>query len=155
MLHPVFIRGNLIDPFRAHLLKYPYHKAIHKGTKELGGSIRRLSSIEVDEVMYSFENSDFPVACHLGSKSTEKFFDYHIALRYGEDKREVLVNELIVRGDQEKNIMNGILMSFYLLSLDRYGIERMIVPFKVPGLGGIDDLKLSYINDNATLITRS
>lgn len=155
MLHPVFIRGELIDHFRAHLLKYPYYKAVHKGTEALGGTIGRLSSIEVDEVMCSFENSDFPLACHLGSKSTEKFFDYHIALRYGGDKREVFVNELIVRGDQEKNIMNGIWMSFYFLSLDRYGIERMIVPFKVPGLGGVDDLKLSYINDNATLITRS
>lgn len=155
MLHPVFIRGDLIDPFRAHLLKYPYYKAIHKGTEELGGSIKRLSSLEVDEVMCSFENSDFPLACHLGSKSAEKFFDYHIALRYGEDKREVLVYELIVRDDKERNIINGILMSFYFLSLDRYGIERMIVPFKVPGLGGVDDLKLSYINDNATLITRS
>ncbi|MDQ0092042.1 hypothetical protein J2T12_005486 [Paenibacillus anaericanus] len=153
VLHPVFIEGDLIDKFRDHLLQYPYYHVIHEGLTDLGCLIKRFSNIEADGIINSFKKSDFPLACHLGSKSTEKFFDYHIALRYGNDKKEVFVYELVVREEKEKNIINGLLMAFYLLTISRYGIEKMLIPYNLTSLGTIDDINVESISNNLTLLT--
>lgn len=155
MIHPVFIKGDLVEKFREHLIEYPYYHIVHEGISNLESPIKKFSNIKVEGIINSFEKSDFPLACHAGSKSTEKFFDYHIALRYGKDKKEVFVYELIVREEKDRNIINGVLMAFYLLTLSRFGIEKMLVPFKIGDLGSIDDINVESVGDNLTLLTRN
>jgi hypothetical protein len=156
MIGPLFLRGDLTKKFREHLLQTAYHHVVSSGRSNMGGSSKSFSSDEVDVIMDHFEKAAFPIVCSAGSKSSNPFWEFHVALRYdGETKKDAFIYELLVREPVMDNLIKGIMMAFYVLVSPRFEMERIIVPFHVTGLDDVEDILVEKdTNRNITILSR-
>ncbi|MCM3701379.1 hypothetical protein [Paenibacillus macerans] len=134
MIGPCYLHGALIPKFRDHLMEFAYYPVIRHGLSNLNVGPKTLTLEEAETTVNDFTKWRFPIVCFAGSKSSIPFFDYHIALGFGENEREVTISELLVREPVHENTVKGILMAYYTLVNDKTGIEKMRVPFVLPGL---------------------
>ncbi len=154
MIGPIILRGELITSFREHLLNTEYHYVIHNGETKLNSIARRLDIEQANYLLNNFINSRYPLVCKAGSKSVIPFFDYHVAVNsYNSEDKELLITELIVREPKGSNMINGVLMAFYMLINDRYKHERLLIPFKLPEIKGYDDIEINS-TDNVTFLCK-
>ncbi|RRJ63686.1 hypothetical protein EHV15_12655 [Paenibacillus oralis] len=130
------LHGALIPKFRDHLMQFAYYPVIRHGLSDLNVGLKTFTLEEAEAMVNDFTKWRFPIVCLAGSKSSIPFFDYHIALGFGENEREVTISELLVREPVHENAVKGILLAYYTLVNDKTGIERMRVPFVLPGLRG-------------------
>lgn len=156
MIGPIFLKGDLVNNFKEHLLNYRYHNIVHKGVSNFDCFDKNFTKKEVDIIVDSFVESDFPVVCRSGSKSSIPFFDYHIALRFDGEDNEVLVHELLVREPKLENCKKGILMACYMLMLDkRFSIERIVVPFSLIETSDFKEFKVEQdIDRKLTILSK-
>ncbi|WP_379391666.1 hypothetical protein [Paenibacillus lentus] len=155
MIGPLFLRGELIEKFRNHLLSVPYYHIIHKGSSQIDNPIMNLSEDQIDSIIHNFVNSNFPIVCSAGSKSSIPFFDYHIALKYSNDMREVEISELLVFEPKDRNAINGIEMAFYVLVNKKVGVERIQIPFILKGLDDRKDIFIEFdFHRNITYLSK-
>lgn len=134
MIGPCYLHGALIPKFRDHLMEFAYYLVIRHGLSNLNVGPKTLTLEEAEATVKDFTKWRFPIVCLGGSKSSVPFFDYHIALGFGESEREVTIGELLVREPVHENAVKGILLAYFTLVNDKTGIEKMRVPFVLPGL---------------------
>ncbi|MEK5162125.1 hypothetical protein NYE69_07250 [Paenibacillus sp. FSL R5-0527] len=97
MIGPCYLHGALIPKFRDHLMEFAYYPVIRHGLSNLNVGPKTLTLEEAEATVKDFTKWRFPIVCLGGSKSSVPFFDYHIALGFGESEREVTIGELLVR----------------------------------------------------------
>jgi hypothetical protein len=151
MIGPVILKGELIEQFSKHLLSFPYHLVIHEGTEDVDNSCRIFSKDEVADIMEIFNTSSYPIVCKSGSKSSIPFWGSHAALKYGRDKKEVVICKLLARDPKQDNMIKGILMSYYFLVNNRFGVDKLLVPLDLQNL--IADKSIHTVYNAATNIT--
>ncbi|WP_429845611.1 hypothetical protein [Brevibacillus sp. FIR094] len=134
MIGPIFLRGELIEGFREHLLSVPYYQVIHQGISCVDNEMKKVSTDNVKEIINQFVHSRFPIVCSAGSKSTIPFWDYHLALQYDEDKRTAIIYELLVREPNQDLCRKALLMAYYLLVNPKMGVERIQAPMNLSHL---------------------
>lgn len=88
MIGPAILRGNLIEKFREQLLNFNYYHIINDVAKAFNYELKKLNDHEVDSITKSFIESDIPIVCLAGSKSTVPFWDYHCAININQEKNE-------------------------------------------------------------------
>lgn len=145
MIGPAFLKGDLIEKFREHLQKFNYYHIVHEGISNIECSETGFSFEEVNQVIEDFCSADFPMVCLAGSKSKVPFWDYHVALRFGSDLKEAFIYELLAKEPKEENYLRGMAMAFYILTQNRYGIERIVVPFIIKGCMELDGIFIEPI----------
>ncbi|CAH1211597.1 hypothetical protein [Paenibacillus sp. JJ-223] len=155
MIHPVLLREDMLTGFRENVANHAYHHVVREGTFYPDCVSQRFTVPEADQLVERFAKCDFPIICHAGSKSTEKFFDYHIALRYGKDSREAYVYEMIVREDRDDNVIRGLQMAFYYLTLDRFGLESIVVACPATELEAMNDIRVEAVQANISRLTKN
>ncbi|MGG4453276.1 hypothetical protein [Brevibacillus porteri] len=134
MIGPIFLRGELIEGFREHLLSVPYYQVIHQGISCVDNEMKKVSTDKVNEIINHFVHARFPIVCSAGSKSTIPFWDYHHALQYDEDKRTAIICELLVREPNQDHCRKALLMAYYLLVNPKMGVERIQAPMNLSHL---------------------
>jgi len=142
MIGPYFLQGALVERFREHLLAYPYAHLVHRGKPCDQAAASRFSEERAEHAVNGFVGSSFPLVCSAGGKSSVPFWDYHIALRKGEDEREAWVYELLVGEPIPVNRIKGIQMAYYVLVNDRYSIDRIVIPLALPDLADFEDVSV-------------
>lgn len=156
MIGPLFLRGDLIHKFSKHLLGVPYFHVVHNGNNCLDDSSMNRTIDHANVIINNFTTSSFPIICFAGSKSSNPFFDYHIALNYCSDKRHLYIHELLVREPIQENIIKGILMASYVLINKEVGIEAIRIPFIISdylNVIGIEDVIIEFdVNNNETYL---
>lgn len=153
MIGPLFLRGELVAKFREHLLQMPYSHVISEGRGLLSNESRIFSESDAEALVHRFEQSSFPLVCFAGSKSSIPFWDYHIALRYGERKDELKVYELLAREPAKDNAMKAVLMAYDLLVNEIYGVDKLHVPCQLAE--AVDrDIGIEATGDNTTILYR-
>ncbi|NRR21125.1 hypothetical protein [Brevibacillus sp. MS2.2] len=134
MIGPIFLRGELIEKFREHLLNVSYHQVIHQGISCVDNEMKKVSTDDVHEIINQFVHARFPIVCSAGSKSSIPFWDYHFALQYDEDKRTAIICELLVREPNQDHCRKALLMAYYLLVNPKMGVERIQAPMNLSNL---------------------
>lgn len=155
MILPVLLRGERIEEFRKHLLDFGYHHLVNAGKSSIDNSFKNFTTEETNAIVESFIDSDFPIVCLAGNKSSIPFWDYHVALNYSNNTKEVMIYELLAREPKEENCLKGIFMAFYFLSQKRFEIERIVVPFIFNSEEHVGDVLIEKIVDkNKTILRR-
>ncbi|WP_339217229.1 hypothetical protein [Paenibacillus sp. FSL W7-1332] len=154
MIGPVFLRGELINKFKEHLINTEYHYVIHSGIANINSIAERFEFEKLDDLLDKFIGSDYPIVCKSGSKSAIPFWDYHVAVNSSRYDKEVVVTELLIREPKDSNMTKGVLMAFYMLINDRYKYERLIVPIKMTEIIGYEDIGIDSKNDETILFRK-
>lgn len=154
MIGPVFLRGELINKFKEHLINTEYHYVIHSGIANINSIAERFKFEKLDDLLDKFIGSDYPIVCKSGSKSAIPFWDYHVAVNSSRYDNEVVVTELLIREPKDSYMTKGVLMAFYMLINDRYKFERLIVPIKMTEIIGYEDIGIVSKNDETILFRK-
>lgn len=148
MIGPIFLRGELIEKFREHLLNVPYNQVIHQGISCVDNEMKKESTDKVNEIINQFVQARFPIVCSAGSKSYIPFWDYHLALQYDEEKRTAVICELLVREPNEDHCRKALLMAYYLLVNPKMEVERIQAPMNLSHLADckeFEDIIIEFI----------
>ncbi|MGE7917170.1 hypothetical protein [Lysinibacillus sphaericus] len=152
MMGFTFLTDKLMEDFEHYLCHFQYNHVVRQGIRSQTCISKNYSKSEVEEIVKSFKNCEFPIVFTAGSKSTIKFWDYHIGLKYGNDKTEVYIHEMLVREPLIENCTRGITMASYILMNKKFGVKRMIVPFDLEELGDCGDFLMNSDSDQFTSI---
>ncbi|CAI8808648.1 DUF695 domain-containing protein [Brevibacillus sp. IT-7CA2] len=157
VIGPIFLRGELIERFREHLLNVPYYLVIHQGISCVDNEMKKVCTDEVDEIINQFVHARFPIVCSAGSKSSIPFWDYHLALQYDEEKRTATICELLVREPNQDHCRKALLMAYYLLVNPKTGVERIQAPMNLSNLADckeFEDIFIEFIpHQNITYLS--
>ncbi|MBW5469747.1 hypothetical protein GPJ61_18080 [Brevibacillus formosus] len=157
MIGPIFLRGELIERFKLHLLNVPYYQMIHQGISCVDNNMKKVSTDAVNEIIHQFVETRFPIVCSAGSKSSVPFWDYHLALQYDEDKRTAVICELLVREPNQDHCRKALLMAYYVLVNSKMGVERIQASMNLSELADckeFEDICMEFIpNQNITYLS--
>ncbi|MCG7380837.1 hypothetical protein MH215_28030 [Paenibacillus sp. ACRSA] len=154
MIGPIFLRGDLIHQFKEHLTNTEYHRVIHNGVADTNSTTERFKLEKLNDTFHTFINSDYPIICKSGSKSTIPFWDYHIAVNRSKYDKEVIVTELLVREPNDQNVTNAVLMAFYMLINEKYKYERLVVPIRMNDIVGYEEIGIQSHKDGSVLFRK-
>ena len=154
MIGPIFLRGDLVHGFKEYLASTEYHCVIHNGVANINSTQKKLEFKELNDVFNTFINSDYPIICKAGSKSKIPFWYYHIAVNRSRYDKELVVTELLIREPKEHNLINAVLMAFYILINEKYKYERLVVPIKMNEIIGYEDIEMHSKNEMTTLFKK-
>ena len=154
MIGPIFLRGDLIHQFKEHLTNTEYHRVIHNGVADTNSTTGRFKLEKLNDTFDTFINSDYPIICKSGSKSTIPFWDYHIAVNRSEYDKEVIVTELLVREPNDQNVTNAVLMAFYMLINEKYKYERLVVPIRMNNIVEYEEIGIQSHKDGSVLFRK-
>ncbi|WP_019535548.1 hypothetical protein [Paenibacillus ginsengihumi] len=153
MIGPLWLRGALVAKFQEHLQQVPYAHVVCEGRSLLSNESRLFSASEAQAIVNRFVQSNFPIVCFAGSKSRVPFFDYHIAVNYGNPKHELAVCELLAREPVQDNAVKAVLMAFYRLVNEKYGADRLHVPFRLADAAD-GEIGMEASGDGMTILYR-
>jgi hypothetical protein len=153
VIGPIFLRGDLIYKFKEHLTNFEYHCVIHNGVANINSTSERFEFKNPNDLFNKFISSDYPIVCKSGSKSAIPFWDYHIAVNRSKCDKEVVVTELLVREPKDPNVINAVLMAFYILINEKYKYERLVVPIKMNEIVGYEDIEV-HSNYEETILLK-
>lgn len=153
MIGPAILKGRLIEAFREHLLNFNYYHIINNGDRVVNYEIKKLNVDEADSIVKNFMESNIPIVCLAGSKSTVPFWDYHCAINIDLEKNEAYLDELLIKGSLEKNLACAITMAYYVLCYKTNGIKRLVLPLILTGNDIGEEIKFEVI-ENKTILYR-
>lgn len=144
MIGPIYLRDGLVTKFKDHISRIPYCIIIHNSKPHSNISEKDLEKEEITSIVNNFISARYPIVCSAGSKSSIPFWDYHIALNSDNNYKEVFVAELLVREPRSENIINGILMAYYMLINKKHNYERLVVPIELVNIKEYEDIIFEY-----------
>ncbi|SHI57886.1 hypothetical protein SAMN02745163_00416 [Clostridium cavendishii DSM 21758] len=157
MIAPTILKGELVERFREHLLEFNYYHIIYEGKNNSCIESRSFNIYEANLIINNFINSNIPIVCMAGSKSSIPFFDYHCAVNIDKEKGEAYVYELLVKESKEENLIKGLVMALYVmkyfLKSDKCKIERLIVPLLILGCEDNEEFVVeNIISENKAIL---